>query len=86
MNKEIPEVKTEVERLDIYNFKNGKIRRDGISWAGEKYSAYRVDEGQFKCQTCGRIFGKNDDVLPVNWDGKITNFVCIYDRGLFDQI
>ena len=87
MNIEEPAIKTEVVALDTYPFQGGSIRRDGISWAGQKYSAYRIESGRFKCSTCGKVFTRDDDVLAIYWESRVpTNFVCVHDRGLFIRV
>lgn len=87
MTIEEPAIKTEVVALDIYPFQGGSIRRDGVSWAGQKASAYRIESGRFKCSTCGKVFVKGDDVLAIHWESQDpTNFVCIQDRGLFIRV
>lgn len=81
------DIVTKVVGLDYYPFSDGQVRRDGIENHGQKYSAYRIDKGRFQCSSCGKIFEKDNDVLPVWWENKTpTNFVCIYDRGLLKSV
>lgn len=76
--------------LEFYPFNGGEVAIKLVKHSNDDktYSCYEITKGKFQCTNpeCNKIFDTGSKVLPVYWDRKPSNFVCIYCRGLFKNV
>jgi hypothetical protein len=78
--------------LDVVEFLGGRLNLciTAENSSGKRFSFVEVREGRYKCKAsdCRHLHVAGDELLPVHGirGQNPTNYVCIEDRGLLDNL